>query len=107
MDVAVEEKEALPTLLEGMCHAEDLACRMGKSLVIVIDEFSDLHKFNGQTLEKVLRGEIQQHEHVGYILSGSEQSVMLSMTRDRTRAFYKSGRIMALGEKKETRKTFV
>jgi hypothetical protein len=97
VEVAAEEKEALPALLEGMHHAEQLARRKGKSLVIVIDEFSDLLKYDGHTLEKALRSEIQQHEHVGYIFSGSEQSVMLSMTRDRRRAFYKLGRIMALG----------
>jgi len=97
VEVAAEVKEALPALLEGMHHAEELARKKGKKLVLVIDEFSDLPKYDGQTLEKALRAELQQHDHIGYILSGSEQSVMLSMVRDRKRAFYKSGRIMALG----------
>lgn len=97
VEVAAEYKEALPALLEGMHHAEKLARKKGKRLVIAIDEFSDLPKYDGQTLEKALRAEIQQHEHIGYILSGSEQSVMLSMTRDRKRVFYKLGRIMELG----------
>jgi len=97
VEVAAEYKDALPALLEGMHYAEKLARKKGKRLVIVIDEFSDLPKYDGQTLEKALRAEIQQHEHIGYILSGSEQSVMLSMTRDRKRAFYKLGRIMELG----------
>lgn len=97
VEMVAEDKEALPALLEGMHHAEKLACKKGRNLVIVIDEFSDVSKYDGQTLEKALRAEIQQHEHIGYILSGSEQSVMLSMTRDRKRAFYKLGRIMNLG----------
>ncbi len=97
VEVVAEDKEAIPALLEGMRHAENLARKKGKTLVIVIDEFSDLPKYDGQTLEKAFRSEIQQHEHIGYILSGSEQSVMLSMTRDRKRAFYKLGRIMELG----------
>ena len=97
VEVVTETKDALAALSEGMQHAEILACKKGKKLVIVIDEFSDLPKYDGQTLEKALRAEIQQHEHIGYIISGSEQSVMLSMIRDSKRAFYKLGRIMHLG----------
>ena len=97
LEVSVEEKEALPALLEGMSHANKLASRKRKKTVIIIDEFSDITKYNGQTLEKALRSEIQKHEYIGYIFSGSEQSVMLSMIRDRKRAFYKLGRVMELG----------
>ncbi|MFY9940702.1 MAG: hypothetical protein WAK57_00890 [Desulfobacterales bacterium] len=60
------------------------------------DEFSDLEKYNGLSVEKALRAEIQQQATIGYIFSGSEESV-LSMVRDRKRAFYKLGRIMELG----------
>lgn len=97
VESAVDEQDALSALLEGMNHAEKLAAKKKKKLVVTIDEFSDLEKYNGQTLEKALRSEIQKQTHVGYIFSGSEQSVMLSMTRDRRRAFYKMGRIMELG----------
>lgn len=97
VEVATDDKEAVSALLEGMRHAEKLAKKKGKRLVIIIDEFSDLPKYDGQTLEKVMRSEIQQHDHIGYIFSGSEQSVMLSMIQDKTRAFYKLGRIMDLG----------
>jgi hypothetical protein len=97
LEVAAEEKQALPALLEGMSHAEALANKKKKNLVLVIDEFSDLPKYDGQILEKAMRSEIQQHSHVGYIFSGSEESVMLSMARDKKRAFYKMGRIMDLG----------
>jgi len=56
-----------------------------------------LAKYNGDTLGKALRSEIQKHQEIAYIFSGSEQSVMLAMLKDRQRAFYKLGRIMALG----------
>jgi AAA+ ATPase superfamily predicted ATPase len=97
LEVAAEEKDALSALLEGMTHAETLARKTKKKLVVVIDEFSDLVKYDGQVLEKAMRSEIQLHSHVGYIFSGSEESVMLSMARDKKRAFYKMGRIMDLG----------
>ena len=97
VEVATEYREALPALLEGMQNAEHLARKKDTKLVVIIDEFSDLPKYHGQTLEKAMRSEIQKHGHIGYIFSGSEQSVMLSMARDRKRAFYRLGRIMNLG----------
>ena len=97
LEPVVGDTEAIPTMIEAMRHAEDLARTKGRKLVVIIDEFSDLVKYNGETLEKAMRSEIQQHQSIGYILSGSEESVMLSLTRDRKRAFYKLGRIMELG----------
>lgn len=97
VEVAVQEKASLSALIEGMNHADRLAAKQNRKLVVIIDEFSDLTKFNGHGLEKALRSEVQQHEHIGYIFSGSEESVMLSMAKDRKRAFYKLGRIMGLG----------
>lgn len=97
LEIAPGEKEAIPALIEGMRHADGLARRKKKKLVIVIDEFSDLDKFDGRTVEKAFRSEVQQQTGVGYIFSGSEESVMLSMVRDKNRAFYRLGRIMQLG----------
>jgi hypothetical protein len=97
VELATEEKDAVAALLEGMRHAEKLAVKKEKKLVVIIDEFSDLEKYNGQSIEKAIRSEIQQQTHIGYIFSGSEQSVMLAMMRDRKRALYKLGRIMELG----------
>ena len=108
VELSFDEREALSALLEGMGHAETLAAKKGKKLVVIIDEFSDLEKYNGYTMEKALRSEIQKHNHIGYIFSGSEQSVMLSMIRDRKRAFYKLGRIMELGPiKREAYTNFI
>ena len=97
VELATEEKDAVAALLEGMRHAEKLAVKKEKKLVVIIDEFSDLEKYNGQAIEKAIRSEIQQQTHIGYIFSGSEQSVMLAMIRHRKRALYKLGRIMELG----------
>jgi hypothetical protein len=97
LEIAVEEKDALSALLEGMHHSEKLAVKKRKKLVVIVDEFSDLEKYNGQSIEKAIRSQIQKQSHISYIFSGSEESVMLSMIRDRKRAFYKLGRIMELG----------
>ena len=96
LELAVEEKDAMAALIEGLAHAEALAAKKKKTLAIIMDEFSDIEKYNGGTVEKALRSEIQKHQHVSYIFSGSEMSVMLSMVQSKKRAFYKMGRIMSL-----------
>jgi len=97
LGLAAESKDATEALLEGLAHANELAGRKKKTLAIIIDEFSDIEKYNGGTIEKAIRSEIQKHQHTSYIFSGSEQSIMLAMVRDKKRAFYKMGRIMSLG----------
>jgi len=97
LELAVNEKDALDALVEGMGHMGALAKKKNKKLVMIIDEFSDIEKYNGGTVEKALRSEVQKLGHVGFIFSGSEQSVMLAMIQNRDRAFYKLGRLMRLG----------
>ena len=97
VDVTGSRKDALEALIEGLAHAGTLAAKKQQKTVVIIDEFSDIEKYDGSTVEKALRSEIQKQEHIGYIFSGSEQSVMLSMIQDPKRAFYKLGRIMRLG----------
>jgi uncharacterized protein len=97
LELASGRGEALQAFIEGLEQGESLAVRKERKLVVIIDEFSDLEKYDGETVEKALRSEIQRQERVGYIFAGSEQSVMLSMVNDRRRAFYKLGRIMGLG----------
>ena len=97
LEMAAGENDALAALVEGLAQAQILAVRKKKRLVVIMDEFSDIAKYNGLTVEKAMRAEIQKHDRIGYIFSGSEQSVMLAMVKDSTRAFYKMGRIMKLG----------
>ncbi len=97
LELAVSEKDALAALVEGMAHADNLAAKKNKKLVIIIDEFSDIEKYNGRTIEKALRSEIQKQDNIAYVFSGSEQSIMLAMIQDSKRAFYKLGRLMKLG----------
>ncbi len=97
VELNVPGKDALAALLEGLHYSEQLAKKKNRKIVVAIDEFSELEKYDGQTLEKAIRSEIQTHTHIGYIFSGSAQSVMLAMVRDPKRAFYRMGRTMQLG----------
>jgi uncharacterized protein len=108
LELAVGDKNVVEALIEGLAQAEALAARKKRKLVTIIDEFSDIEKYDGLTLEKALRSEIQKQDHIGYIFSGSEPSMMLAMINDRKRPFYKLGRIMKLGPiKKQTYREFI
>ena len=96
-EVSAHEGDPLSALLEGLDHAERLAGKKKRKLVVVIDEFSDIAKYDGEILEKGLRSEVQKHQQISYVMSGSEGSVILSMVQEQSRAFYKLGRIMELG----------
>lgn len=96
-EVSSPAGDPLSALLEGLNHAERFAAKKKRKLVVVIDEFSDMAKYDGEVLEKGLRSEVQKHQQIGYIMSGSEESLILAMVRQKSRAFYKLGRIMELG----------
>jgi len=96
-EVASPEGEPLEALLEALDHAESLAARRGRRMLIMFDEFSDIAKYDGERLEKALRSSMQRHEHLSYVMAGSAQSVMISMVREEGRPFYRLGRIMELG----------
>ena len=97
VEMSAPKQQALPALLEGLHYSERLAIKKGRKLIVAVDEFSDLEKYDGQTIEKAIRSEIQTHTHIGYVFSGSAQGVMLAMIQDPQRAFYRMGRIMELG----------
>ena len=67
--------------LESM--AEERDARLG----VVLDEFQELHRFGGEESEWRLRGSMQHHRRLAYVLAGSDESLIRSMV-GRNRAFY-------------------
>ncbi len=57
------------------------------SLAIVLDEFQEIGRFGGESAEWHLRGILQQHQHVSYVLAGSQAHIIERML-DKGRAFY-------------------
>ncbi|MCD6266284.1 MAG: ATP-binding protein [Deltaproteobacteria bacterium] len=90
------EKEVFQILTEVLEYPEKASIKKKKQFVIIIDEFSDITKYNGEDVEKAIRAVVQSHQRVGYIFSGSKRSVIRDMVKDKRRAFYRMGRIMEL-----------
>lgn len=57
-------------------------------LGLILDEFQEIHRFGGETAEAHLRGIIQHHTHVNYVLAGSNQRLIEAMI-GKSRPFYK------------------
>lgn len=75
-----ELARALDTI-EGMARERETG------IGIVLDEFQELHRFGGDSAEWHLRGVIQAHRHVSYVLAGSEQELIRRMLQE-GRALY-------------------
>jgi len=62
----------------------------GFRMAICLDEFQQLSFFGGETVENVLRNEVQKQREVGYVFAGSQPSLMEQML-SAGRPFHKSG----------------
>ncbi|MDY6838812.1 MAG: ATP-binding protein [Thermodesulfobacteriota bacterium] len=96
VEYVAREKEVFQVLTEVLEYPEKASVKKSKPFVVVIDEFSDITKYNGEDVEKAIRAVVQTHQQVGYIFSGSKRSVIHDMVKDRTRAFYRMGSAMEL-----------
>jgi len=64
-------------------------------LVICLDEFQQIRQFNGQGVEHMLREATQRQPEVGYVIAGSQTTLMQNMLAP-DRPFYKAGPTMLL-----------
>jgi hypothetical protein len=66
-----------------------------RKVVVALDEFQAIGRFNGGSVEHALRAAVQHQREVGYVFAGSEPSLMERMLGPR-RPFYKAGPVMRL-----------
>lgn len=78
------------TLIER-AHSDD------DRLVIVYDEFQDIHDI-APGLDRQLRAMMQEQKHVNYILLGSQESMMTDIFENKKSPFYHFGQMMRLSK---------
>ena len=77
--------------------AENVAKEKGIRIVVCIDEFQSLSRFNDPLLfQQRLRASWQHHKHVSYCLYGSKKHMMIDIFQSKSMPFYKFGDIMFL-----------
>jgi hypothetical protein len=79
-----------------------LAAATKRRLVVALDEFQDVARFDGGTVEQALRAAVQHQRQVGYVFAGSEPTLMERMIGPR-RPFYRAGPVLRLGRIAEDR----
>ena len=72
-----------------------LAAERKRTVVVALDEFQAVDRYNGGSVEHALRAAAQQQRQVGYVFAGSEPSLMEKMIGPK-RPFYKAGPVMRL-----------
>lgn len=88
-----EQRETLGRVLEAI---EALCRARSAALALVLDEFQEIHRFGGEEAEWHLRGVIQHHEALSYVVAGSRTHLIRRMI-DRGRAFYKLFDLLPFG----------
>jgi Cdc6-like AAA superfamily ATPase len=99
IDVSVRDAgiDAQRSALAGALDAiEHLAAAKRTRIGVVLDEFQEIHRFGGEQAEAHLRGVIQHHKHVSYVLAGSDERLIHAMISAR-RPFYKLLEPLAFG----------
>lgn len=88
-----EQQRTLGQVLDAI---EDMAQRRNTTVGVVLDEMQELHSLGGEQAEWHLRGVIQHHQHLSYVLAGSRPSLLRDMTGE-GRAFYGMLDTMTIG----------
>jgi len=91
---ADRQRETLGNTLDTL---DALASERGVRLGVILDEFQEIHRLDGETAEWHLRGVIEKHAHVSYVLAGSRTALIQRMVSDPSRAFYKLLDMLYLG----------
>jgi len=71
-----EQRDSLAKTLDAV---EALAKARKTTIGVVLDEFQAIEQFGGESAEWHLRGIIQHHQHVSYVLAGSQAHIIARM----------------------------
>jgi hypothetical protein len=96
VDISSRSRDLLAEAEDVLDMPEKLAQKAGRPFALILDEFQELARFDGDTWEKKIRAVIQHHENTGYVFSGSKEHTLRAMIEDGTRAFYGMGRAQFL-----------
>lgn len=85
------------TLAGALDTLDALAAEREVRLGVILDEFQEIHRLGGEAAEWHLRGILERHAHVSYVLAGSRTSLIERMVSEPERAFYKLLDVLRLG----------
>jgi hypothetical protein len=90
---AAAQRDTLARVLDAV---EAICEERHTSLGVVLDEFQEIHRFGGEEAEWHLRGILQHHRHLSYVVAGSRTHLIRRMI-SQTGAFYKLFDVLSFG----------
>lgn len=96
--IGLADGEGLPLFTESLEAVERLAGRMEGPVAVMMDEIQHLVVEHGPDAERRLRSVIQEHRHTAYVFAGSDTRLLVEMTRDPNRPFFRLGSRVFLGQ---------
>jgi AAA+ ATPase superfamily predicted ATPase len=97
LSFADHKTDELKLLGDSIDFIDKFAEKNEKRIVVGLDEFGDLQKFNGNNLVKLFRSKIQLQKKSAFIFSGSYESVMNNLFVTPKSPFYRFARIIQVG----------
>lgn len=89
--------EQTQLLVDGLAGVERLASEASAPVAIMLDEFQHLIELGGRSAEGQLRSAVQQRASLGYIFAGSKTRMLIEMTTEASRPFYRLGERLFVG----------
>ncbi len=83
-------------LEEALRFPQSVAVKKKKRVAFAMDEFQRISYLDGDILERLMRSEIQHHNNVSYIFSGSKVSLLKEMFETGDRPFFQSTKIISI-----------
>ena len=106
--IEFSKEETADALKEALDFPERVARKKRIKLIIALDEFQEIEHLNGLQMEKIFRSILQHHEHVSYLFTGSEHSLINIIFGEKERPFYRFAKHMELKPiNKELLKKFI
>ena len=97
VDVSFQPVINSMVLLEDAMALIEKVSTEDKRLIVVFDEFQEILNIR-QGLDKQLRSIMQEHEHLNYVLLGSQESMMTEIFERKKSPFYHFGKLMHLNK---------
>jgi len=92
------QRDVLRFLDEIYDLPEKIAKSKNRKFVIAFDEFQEIRNFDGSGVEKGMRASFQHHKKVAYLFAGSKKHILYDMVSNKSKPFYKMGRVMTLNK---------
>lgn len=94
---AEKEENGMKLLEQSIAFMDSFSGKYRKKMIAAFDEFGDIDKYNGGSVAKLFRAQLQLMDNTVCLFSGSYESVMNELFVTRKSPFFRFARIIQIG----------